>query len=116
MSKLSITPVLVAIEWIWYSKPASARVLASIVVLMVGVGMCSVSDVQIASNPAGIAAAVGAVLVAALYQAHGRGGGGGEGAVAGAAATAATAGAGRGVAGRGGGSPRRAGKARPRLN
>ncbi|GBF99029.1 hypothetical protein Rsub_11974 [Raphidocelis subcapitata] len=68
MSKLSITPVLVFIEWVWYAKPASPRVLASIAVLMVGVGLCSVSDVQLSSNPAGVAAAVGAVLVAALYQ------------------------------------------------
>ena len=128
MSKLAITPVLVTIEWVFYSKPASPRVLASVAVLMVGITMCTITDtqvggerrrpyvcrlpdvvdglrgrlalrgtgehayaafplqgtagafhtlpiccdtvgcMQVASNPAGMAVAVAAVLVTSLYQ------------------------------------------------
>lgn len=68
MSKLAITPVVVAIEWVVYSKKVSGRILLSIAILLVGITLCSVTDTQVSSNPAGIAAAVGSVLVAALYQ------------------------------------------------
>jgi hypothetical protein len=47
MSKLAITPVLVAIEWVFYSKPASGRVLASIAVLMAGITLCTLTDTQV---------------------------------------------------------------------
>jgi solute carrier family 35 protein E3 len=68
MSKLAITPVLVAIERVVYGKRASARVLGSIAVLLVGITLCSVTDSQVSSNLQGILAAVAAVLVTALYQ------------------------------------------------
>jgi threonine/homoserine efflux transporter RhtA len=68
MSKLLITPVLVAIEWLAYSKPASARVLASVGVLLAGITLCTITDTQVASNPLGVLVAAGAVVVTALYQ------------------------------------------------
>lgn len=71
LSKLAITPVVVAIEWVVYHKTVSSRVLASIAILLVGITLCTVTDTQVSSNPAGIAAAVAAVLVASLYQVMG---------------------------------------------
>ena len=68
MSKLLITPVLVAIEWLAYSKPASARVLASVGVLLSGITLCTVTDTQVASNPLGMLVAAGAVVAMALNQ------------------------------------------------
>ncbi|GBF94129.1 solute carrier family 35 member E3 [Raphidocelis subcapitata] len=68
MSKLLITPVLVAIEWFAYSKPASPRVLASVGVLLAGITLCTLTDTQVSSNPLGMLVAAGAVLVTALYQ------------------------------------------------
>jgi solute carrier family 35 protein E3 len=68
MSKLAITPVVVAIEWLAYGKTVSARVLGSIAVLLVGITLCSVTDSQVSSNLQGILAAIAAVLVASLYQ------------------------------------------------
>ena len=68
LSKLAITPVVVAIEWLAYGKTASPRVLASIAVLLVGITLCTVNDSQVSSNLPGILAAVAAVLVASLYQ------------------------------------------------
>jgi hypothetical protein len=47
LSKLAITPVLVAIEWLAYSKRASGRVLASIALLLVGITLCTVTDSQV---------------------------------------------------------------------
>ena len=70
MSKLAITPVVIAIEWVVYRKAASTKVLMSIAVLMVGLALCSVTDTQVTSNTTGIMAAVASVLVAALYQAR----------------------------------------------
>ena len=68
MSKLTITPVLVAIEWLAYGKRASPRVLASIAVLLVGIALVTLTDAQVSSNPLGVLAAAAAVLVTALYQ------------------------------------------------
>jgi len=68
MSKLTITPVLVAIEWFAYGKAASARVLSSIAVLLVGITLCTVTDTQVSSNPVGVVVAGAAVLVTSLYQ------------------------------------------------
>ncbi|KAI8472997.1 MAG: triose-phosphate transporter family-domain-containing protein [Monoraphidium minutum] len=68
MSKLAVTPALVAIEWLFYGKAASPRVLAAVAVLIAGIALCTATDEQVSSNPAGIAVAAAAVAVAALYQ------------------------------------------------
>lgn len=78
MSKLLITPVLVAIEWFAYSKPASGRVLASIAVLLLGITLITLTDTQVSSNPLGMLVAAGAVLVTSLYQVRARGGAAGR--------------------------------------
>ncbi|KIY96905.1 Solute carrier family 35 member E3 [Monoraphidium neglectum] len=68
LSKLLITPVVVAIEWVFYKKTVSRSVMAAIAILMVGITLCTVTDSQVSSNPAGMAAAAAAVIVASLYQ------------------------------------------------
>ncbi|KAI8472640.1 MAG: triose-phosphate transporter family-domain-containing protein [Monoraphidium minutum] len=68
LSKLLITPVVVLIEWTVYNKTVSPRVIMSILLLMVGITLCTVTDSQVSSNLPGMMAAAMAVLVASLYQ------------------------------------------------
>ncbi|KAF8065848.1 slc35e3 [Scenedesmus sp. PABB004] len=68
ISKIAITPVIVAIEWAAYAKPASGRVLASIAVLLAGIAAATVSDAQVAAAPLGLAVAGANVVVTGLYQ------------------------------------------------
>jgi solute carrier family 35 protein E3 len=59
ISKVATTPATLFIEALVYRKPISHRVLASVLLLMVGVGLSTVSDPQVVTNPLGM-------LVAAL--------------------------------------------------
>jgi solute carrier family 35 protein E3 len=68
VSKIAITPVIVAIERVCYGKKASGRVLAATAVLLSGVLLCSVSDAQVAASPLAALVAAANVLVSALYQ------------------------------------------------
>uniref|UniRef100_A0A383VFD1 Sugar phosphate transporter domain-containing protein n=1 Tax=Tetradesmus obliquus TaxID=3088 RepID=A0A383VFD1_TETOB len=68
ISKIAITPVVVAIEWAFYSKPASPRILASIAVLLTGITLATVTDSQVSSRPLGMLVAAINVCVTGLYQ------------------------------------------------
>jgi solute carrier family 35 protein E3 len=68
ISKIAITPVIVCIEWLFYSKSASPKVLASIVVLLAGIALATVTDSQVASQPVGMLVAGVNVVVTGLYQ------------------------------------------------
>jgi solute carrier family 35 protein E3 len=68
ISKIAITPVVVAIEWLFYSKAASPRILASIAVLLTGITLATVTDSQVSSRPLGMLVAAINVCVTGLYQ------------------------------------------------
>jgi solute carrier family 35 protein E3 len=68
ISKIAITPVVVAIEWAFYSKSASPRILASIAVLLTGITLATVTDSQVSSRPLGMLVAAINVCVTGLYQ------------------------------------------------
>jgi solute carrier family 35 protein E3 len=68
ISKIAITPVVVAIEWAFYSKAASPRILASIAVLLTGITLATVTDSQVSSRPLGMVVAAINVCVTGLYQ------------------------------------------------
>lgn len=56
-----------AIEYLCFSKVPSARILASIVVLLTGIALATVTDSQVASRPLGmLVAAVNVVITGAL--------------------------------------------------
>ena len=63
--------MVVAIEFVAYSKRPSVRVLCSIVVLLLGIAMATITDSQVASNPLGMFIALANIFVTALYQVGG---------------------------------------------
>ncbi|KMZ71845.1 Nucleotide-sugar transporter family protein [Zostera marina] len=66
ISKLSITPVVCVLESILHSKRYSSRVIMAVVIVGLGVGICTVTDVQI--NGKGFLCACVAVLCTSLQQ------------------------------------------------
>jgi solute carrier family 35, member E3 len=68
ITKIAVAPAVLAIEAIWYNKRASASVVASVCVVCLGVGLATITDPQISSNPAGLLCGFGSVGATALYQ------------------------------------------------
>eukprot|EP00877_Chromochloris_zofingiensis_P002107 jgi/Chrzof1/11898/Cz06g13290.t1 len=68
ISKIAITPVVVAIEYCMYGKKASAKVLLSILVLLAGIAVSTITDSQVSSNPLGMIVAAVNIFVTGLYQ------------------------------------------------
>ncbi|KAI7740928.1 hypothetical protein M8C21_033055 [Ambrosia artemisiifolia] len=66
ISKLSMIPVVCVMEWILHSKRYSKEVKASVVVVVIGVGVCTVTDVKV--NAKGFICACVAVLATSLQQ------------------------------------------------
>ncbi|KAJ6843381.1 UDP-galactose transporter 2-like [Iris pallida] len=66
ISKLSIIPVVCMMEWILNNKHYSRRVIVSVVVVAFGVGVCTVTDVEI--NLKGFLCACVAVFCTSLQQ------------------------------------------------
>jgi solute carrier family 35 protein E3 len=64
----AVAPAVLAIDWVWYGRKASPRVTASVVVVCLGVGLATITDPQLSSNLAGLAAGFGSVAATALYQ------------------------------------------------
>lgn len=62
----AVAPAVLAIDYLYYGKKASPRVTASVLVVCLGVGMATITDPQISSNMAGLAA--GAHPVAVLLR------------------------------------------------
>ncbi|KAM0019537.1 putative sugar phosphate transporter domain-containing protein [Helianthus debilis subsp. tardiflorus] len=66
ISKLSMIPVVCVMEWILHSKRYSKEVKAAVVVVVIGVGVCTVTDVKV--NAKGFICACVAVLATSLQQ------------------------------------------------
>ncbi|KAE9620932.1 hypothetical protein Lal_00019421 [Lupinus albus] len=66
ISKLSMIPVVCVMEWILHSKHYSREVKMSVMVVVVGVGVCTVTDVKV--NLKGFVCACIAVLSTSLQQ------------------------------------------------
>jgi solute carrier family 35 protein E3 len=68
ISKIMVTPTVVGIEIILYRKRISTSRVISVLVLLLGIMICTVYDKQVSSNPLGIAMASVAVFSSAIYQ------------------------------------------------
>ncbi|KAJ1392953.1 Sugar phosphate transporter domain [Sesbania bispinosa] len=66
ISKLSMIPVVCVMEWILHSKHYSKEVKMAVVVVVIGVGVCTVTDVKV--NLKGFVCACLAVLSTSLQQ------------------------------------------------
>ncbi|XP_028784552.1 UDP-rhamnose/UDP-galactose transporter 2 [Neltuma alba] len=66
ISKLSMIPVVCVMEWILHSKHYSKEVKLSVLVVVIGVGVCTVTDVKV--NFKGFMCACVAVLSTSLQQ------------------------------------------------
>ncbi|KAG0489078.1 hypothetical protein HPP92_007889 [Vanilla planifolia] len=66
ISKLSIIPVVCLMEWILHNKHYSSKVIMSVVLVAFGVGICTVTDVEI--NVKGFLCACVAVFCTSLQQ------------------------------------------------
>ncbi|GMH05207.1 hypothetical protein Nepgr_007047 [Nepenthes gracilis] len=66
ISKLSMIPVVCVMEWILHSKRYSKEVKMSVIVVVLGVGVCTVTDVKV--NAKGFLCAAVAVLSTSLQQ------------------------------------------------
>ncbi|KAK6130576.1 hypothetical protein DH2020_035668 [Rehmannia glutinosa] len=66
ISKLSMIPVVCVMEWILHSKKYTNEVKTSVVVVVIGVGVCTVTDVKV--NAKGFLCACVAVFATSLQQ------------------------------------------------
>ncbi|CAI9115342.1 OLC1v1016225C1 [Oldenlandia corymbosa var. corymbosa] len=66
ISKLSMIPVVCVMEWILHNKQYSREVKMAVVVVVIGVGVCTVTDVKV--NAKGFICACVAVLSTSLQQ------------------------------------------------
>lgn len=66
IAKLSMIPTVSVLEWIIHNKNYTREVKISIFVVMIGVGVCTVTDVSV--NLKGFMAAVVAVISTSLQQ------------------------------------------------
>ncbi|KAK1428118.1 hypothetical protein QVD17_16946 [Tagetes erecta] len=66
ISKLSMIPVVCVMEWILHDKHYSNEVKISVLVVVIGVGVCTVTDVKV--NTKGFICACIAVLATSLQQ------------------------------------------------
>uniref|UniRef100_A0A2P2KAF6 Uncharacterized protein MANES_05G113800 n=1 Tax=Rhizophora mucronata TaxID=61149 RepID=A0A2P2KAF6_RHIMU len=66
ISKLSMIPVVCVMEWILHNKQYSKEVKLSVLVVVIGVGVCTVTDVKV--NAKGFICACVAVLSTSLQQ------------------------------------------------
>lgn len=66
ISKLSMIPVVCVMEWVLHSKQYSSQVKTSVVVVVIGVGVCTVTDVKV--NAKGFICACVAVFSTSLQQ------------------------------------------------
>ncbi|XP_020093881.1 UDP-galactose transporter 2-like [Ananas comosus] len=66
ISKLSMIPVVCLMEWILHSKHYTTKVITAVIVVAFGVGICTVTDVEI--NAKGFLCACVAVFCTSLQQ------------------------------------------------
>ncbi|KAK9844032.1 hypothetical protein WJX81_002459 [Elliptochloris bilobata] len=68
ISKIAVAPAVLLAEAVFFGKRATKRVVASIVLVCIGVGLSTITDTQMGSNMLGWAVGGGAVVSTALYQ------------------------------------------------
>jgi solute carrier family 35 protein E3 len=68
LTKLLVPPLVMSIEYLLYHAPMNAKVVASILVLIIGGMMAATADQQLMSNPVGAVVALTSVAASALYQ------------------------------------------------
>jgi solute carrier family 35, member E3 len=68
ISKIAVAPTVLAIDFFYYGKPASQKVVASVVIVCMGIGLATVTDPELSSNMVGLLVGFGSVLATALYQ------------------------------------------------
>ena len=68
ITKIAVAPAVLAIDAVVYKKQSSPRVVASVAVVCMGVGLATVTDPQISSNLVGLLVGFGSVVATALYQ------------------------------------------------
>lgn len=66
IAKLSMIPTVCILEWILHGKTYSKEVKTAVFVVMIGVGICTVTDVKV--NLGGFTAACVAVICTSLQQ------------------------------------------------
>ncbi|KAJ7516311.1 hypothetical protein O6H91_22G053700 [Diphasiastrum complanatum] len=66
IAKLSMIPVVCVLEWVLHSKTYTREVKTAVVVVVMGVGICTVTDVSV--NLKGFLAAVVAIVSTSLQQ------------------------------------------------
>ena len=66
--KIAVAPTVMFLELAAYRKVPSPRVVASVMLVCVGVGAATVTDSQMARNAKGLAIGLAATLVTAMYQ------------------------------------------------
>jgi len=66
--KIAVAPTVIALELLMFRKLPSPRIIASVLVVCIGIAVATISDAQIASNVLGILVGVAATLMTALYQ------------------------------------------------
>ncbi|GLC35896.1 hypothetical protein PLESTF_001237400 [Pleodorina starrii] len=66
--KIAVAPTVIALELLMFRRVPPLRIVASVMVVCVGIGVATVTDSQMASNLVGIGVGVGATVMTALYQ------------------------------------------------
>ncbi|KAI8465511.1 MAG: triose-phosphate transporter family-domain-containing protein [Monoraphidium minutum] len=66
--KIAVAPTVLALELVLYSKRPTPKVVASVMLVCVGVAAATITDPQMAQNMPGLMAGVGATLVTATFQ------------------------------------------------
>ena len=68
ITKIAVAPAVLALEALIYKKQASPRVMASVALVCLGVGLATITDPQVSKNLAGLAVGFGSVAATAMYQ------------------------------------------------
>ncbi|GIL90469.1 hypothetical protein Vretifemale_18118 [Volvox reticuliferus] len=66
--KIAVAPTVIALELVMFRRVPPLRIVASVMVVCMGIGVATVTDAQMVSNLIGIAVGVGATIMTALYQ------------------------------------------------
>ncbi|KAG2489067.1 hypothetical protein HYH03_012503 [Edaphochlamys debaryana] len=66
--KIAVAPTVIGLELLMFRRVPPVRIVASVAVVCVGIGVATVTDSRVASNLVGIGVGVGATVMTALYQ------------------------------------------------
>jgi solute carrier family 35 protein E3 len=68
ITKIAVAPAVLAIDAVYYGKRSSNKVMASVALVCLGIGVATITDPQISSNAMGLLVGFGSVAATALYQ------------------------------------------------